>query len=314
MGVSIVISYHNEGQECIEECIAQIRSTIHTEPYEIIVVDDCSAIPLSLNDVKIIRHDTNKGVGAVFDTGVAYAKHDNVILTACDMRFIDNGWSEKLLKEIEEQPKSLVCTSCVVLNRQTPQNMDINFRRGISIVNGATILIFHDHKSNPKKLPSFRQIIEAKWLPHKKGDSYEVPCILGACYGVKKEWYQYIDGFWGHQGWGSLEPLISMKSYLFGGSCRTISDAETGHIFKHDGTHGITQETVLYNKILIAKLLFDDSNRLIDFLGDNFIVMQAKDRIRGNIPAISAKKEEYKSKTIFTMEEFVKKFSLDYRK
>lgn len=315
MSLSIILSYHNEGQPFLGECIKQIRDTIRVFPYELIVVDDCSTVPLDIvTDITVIRHTSNKGIGAAFDTGVSYAKYNNIFLIACDMRFIDNGWSEKLFNEIQLYPKSLICTACVALSRESPQKMDIAYRRNISRVAGATILIFHDHKSNPKKKPGFRGLIEAKWQAYKIGESYEVPCILGACYGVTKQWYEHIGGFWGHKHWGSLEPYISIKSYLFGGSCRVIPEAETGHIFKREGTHGTSQVSVLYNKLLISKLLFDDSERLIRFLGNNPTVQQAKRLIQENIEIIDKKRAEYKTKTVFTMEEFIKRFNLDYRK
>ena len=315
MGLSIIISYHNESQPFLEECLKQVRDTVRVFPYELIVVDDYSDVPLELDDdITVVRHDNNKGIGQVFDTGVSHARYSNLFLMACDMRFIDNGWSEKLFAEIQEYPRSLICTSCVVLNANSPQNMDITYRRTKSIVGGATILIFHDHKSNPKKAKNFRGLIEAKWLPHKSGESHEVPCILGACYGCTKQWYEYIDGFWGHRHWGGLEPYISMKSYLFGGSCRIVPEAETGHVFKKDGTHDTPQESVIYNKLLISKLLFDDSERLINFLGNNPTVRAAKNRISLNITDIEKKREEYKLETVFPMCEYIKKFGLDYRK
>jgi len=312
MAVSIIISYHQEGQLFPEECIKQIRDTIRVFPYEIIIVDDHSTVPLDIvTDITVIRHDKNYGIGRVFDTGVSHAKYNNIFLIACDMRFIDNGWSEKLFNEIQLYPKSLICTACVALNKD---NMDINLRRNVSRVAGATILIFHDHKSNPKKKHNFRGLTEAKWLPYKAGESYEVPCILGACYGTTKTWYEHIDGFWGHKHWGSLETYISIKSYLFGGSCRVVPSSETGHIFKREGTHGTSQISVLYNKLLVSTLLFDDSERLIRFLGNNPTVQMAKRQFQSNLVEILNKKEEYKEKTVFPMVEYIRKFGLDYRK
>jgi len=310
--LSVVITYHNEGQSFLEECIKEIRDTTRIFPLEIIVVDDHSTVPLKLSDdITVIRHEWQKGVGAAFDTGVAHAKYNNIFLIACDMRFIDNGWADKLHNEIQLYPKSLICTACVALNKD---NMDISLRRNVSRVAGATILIFHDQKSNPKKKSNFRGLTEAKWLPYKAGESYEVPCILGACYGTTREWYEYIGGFWGHRLWSNLEPLISMKSWLFGGSCRVVPEAETGHIFKREGTHGTPHEALIYNKLLISTLLFDDSDRLIRFLGNSPIVQLAKRQFQSSLDKILKKKQEYKEKTILSMDEFADKFHLDLRK
>jgi hypothetical protein len=177
--------------------------------------------------------------------------------------------------------------------------------------------MFHDKQSNPRKEESFRGIIEAQWKSinvTSKDKSYEIPCILGACYGVKKSWYNYIDGFWGHKSYGTLEPYISLKSWRMGGSCRIAPQIETGHIFKREGTHGITQESLLYNKMLVATLLFDDYQRLIDFLGMNGSVARAKRRYDADKSIILAKKEEYKAKMVYSIEDYVKKWDIDYRK
>jgi len=146
-------------------------------------------------------------------------------------------------------------------------------------------------------------------------DSFEIPCILGAAYGVKKEWYEYCDGWWGHKSWGTLEPYISLKSWLFGGSCRTAPEIEAGHIFKRHGTHGTSHSHLTYNKLLVATLLFDDhdTQRLIDFLGNNTQVSQAM-RIFEKVKAsVLTKKEEYRKKITFSIKEYCDRFSVDFR-
>lgn len=345
--VSIIITYHAEGQEFLEECITQVRSSVHV-PYEIIVVDDFSPTPLKpISDIQIIRKPYQSGVGNSFDLGVSMSKYDNLFLMACDTRYIDNGWCDRLLEEIKNYPKSLISTASVGLNKYSrcceadmhkgiclkcrqpaKDNMDFTYRRSIKLPQtGAEILIFHDSSNDKAKKPNFRNIIEAKWLPYRGGQSYEVPCILGACYGTTKEWYNYIDGFWGHRYWGSLEPYISLKSWLFGGSCRVLPEAETGHIWKKEklkdkfetfaqsenGYHNVRPDVLVYNKLMIAHLLFPDAERLISFLSSQD-VDKAKRAIQSNWSLIEAKRREYAEKTTVSMESLVELLKLDYRK
>jgi hypothetical protein len=233
-----------------------------------------------------------------------------------DIRFIENKWASQTLKEIEDYPKAFTCTSCVVLNADSTEKMDISKQRLVNVVNGSTILMFHDKKSNPTQTETFRGIIEAKWLPHIKNrdvDSYEIPCILGAAYGVKKDWYNYVDGWVGHKKWGTLEPMISLKSWFFGGSCRVAPRIETGHIFKTHGTHGTPQDKLLYNKMLVSTLLFDDYNRLISFLGTNSIVERSKMMYQNNLNFIMTKRKEYKKKIVYNYLDYFKKWNIDYR-
>jgi len=324
----VIITYHNEGRAFLLECLNQVKATIKLPEYEIIIVDDFSDEPLEpIDGVKIVRHSENKGVGQAFDTGVRSSKGENLILMACDMRFIDNSWAEKLNQVINDHPNSLICTACVGLNRNVnPEtgnmdNMDFERRRKIQRSYGATILMFHDKKSNPSRSETFRGIIEAKWYPKQKQEVYEIPCILGACYGVKKAWYEYIDGWWGHNQWGTLEPYISLKSWLFGGNCLCASHIETGHIFKDNGpkgvyinVHSIKQDRLMYNKMLVATLLLPDYQRYIDFLGNNPIVNRAKSMIEKDKEKIQEKAIEYAKKTVFPIRALADRFDIDLRK
>jgi hypothetical protein len=183
--------------------------------------------------------------------------------------------------------------------------------------NAATILMFHDNKVDKKKSDNFKNIIEAKWLPFREDETkpYEVPCILGASYGVSKQWYNHIDGFAGHKKWGTLEPYISLKSWLFGGNCIVEPNISTAHIFKTKGTHGVKPCAVIYNKIYVASVLFDieDRNRLISFLGDNGYITAAKRMIRKDKQYIANKRAEYKAKTVYDIREYCKRFDIDFR-
>jgi glycosyltransferase involved in cell wall biosynthesis len=314
MNLSIIIPYHEEGVEFISTTINSIQETIDIENYEIIVVDDFSLEPLQkIDNVIILRHNENLGVGAAFDTGVKKAKSKNLFLMGSDIRFDKNEWASKIIKEIEYYPSAFTCTSCVALNAE---KMDIKERRNVNVVDGATILMFHDKKSNPKQPETFRGIIEAKWLPHIKNrdiDSYEIPCILGAAYGVKKSWYEYVDGWALHKKWGTLEPYISFKSWFFGGSCRVAPRIETGHIFKQHGTHNTSQDKLLYNKMMVATLFFEDYQRLIDFLGTNTTVERSRKMYQNDLDIIMKKREEYKNKITYNYLDYFQKWNIDYR-
>jgi len=318
MELSIIIPYHNEGEEFISSTLFSIKETIDIDCYEIIVVDDGSKKPLSLKnkslqDVKIFRHTENKGVGSAFDTGVEKSTSENIFLMGSDIRFLKNQWASKMLTEIKHNPKSFICTSCININKD---NMDIKSRKSVGMCNGATILMFHDKQTNPTVSETFRGIIEAKWLPFLKDrdvPAMEIPCILGAAYGVSKSWYKYVDGWAGHKLWGTLEPYISLKSWFFGGNCLCAPRIETAHIFKQYGTHETPQDIVMYNKMLVSMLLFEDYDRLIKFLGNNTILERTRKMIEADKDKILAKKEEYKKKIVINREAFFKTWNIDMR-
>jgi glycosyltransferase involved in cell wall biosynthesis len=329
--LSIIIAYHNEGQDFLVETIESLSSTIDVENYELIIIDDCSDIPLNLKinpllKVRIIRHKTNLGVGAAFDTGVKSAKSKNIFLMGCDVRFTNNSWASKMIKEIESHPKSLICTAVVPLQKKYPKiTFDIAKENlPVDLYKGAFIKYFLKEHETGKT-----DILEASWMPREllmlrrsdyiaPTESYEVPCILGAAYGVKKSWYNYINGFWGHKFWGTLEPYISLKSWLFGGNCLVAPHIETAHIFNEPGEsggHGNEDKYATYknyNRILVAWLLFPvaDKDALIDWLKETELVKKAKKMIASDMDNILKKRKEYTGKTVVPISEIVKKSNI----
>jgi glycosyltransferase involved in cell wall biosynthesis len=305
------------------ECIDSIESTIGDIDYEIILVDDCSDVPVKIDGIRIIRQMIGQGIGSSFDLGVTFAQSDNIILTACDVRFTNNDWALKMLAEIRKHPKSLICTAVIPLQKEFPELDFASAKKFLRLDahKGATIKLFMGDDENP------HHIIEASWNPREflplrspdyktPTECYEVHCILGACYGVSKHWYQHIDGFWGHRFWGTLEPLISLKSWMFGGSCLVAPFIETAHYFKNTGTceHGSLDKYHLYkthNRLLVCELLFPQPlrNRLIRWLPKNDVLVNAKRMIKEN-DEIEEKRLEYREKTIFKMKDIITKFNL----
>ena len=321
--LSIIMPVHNEGIDFVSDTVKSIKDSIDIS-YEIIIIDDHSDIPVSIPDVRIVRHDSNKGVGAAFDTGIKFARSRNIFLMGCDVRFVKNQWASKIVAEIKKHPKSLICTSVVSLWSHEP-HITFEQSRRLYKYNGATILLLHGHEDSPDQPDDFRSILNAQWMPREylplrrpgvvdPTECYEIPCILGAAYGVSKKWYKYIDGFWGHKKWGTLEPYISLKCHLFGGKCLTAPHIETAHIFKSQGTHDTGFEFIAYNKLLVSWLLFSipDKDRLIGNLKEHDFVLKAKQMIEDNMQDILRKRNEYKKKTVFGIYDIVKKFNLKF--
>jgi len=328
--LSIIIPYHNEGLQFILETIDSITTTIDIVNYEIIIVDDGSDIQLAPyylkrpDCLKIITHATNQGVGVAFDTGAKAAKSDNLFLMGCDVRFAKNNWASKMIEDIKKHPKSLICTSVVSLWAHEPA-LTFEQSRKLWKYNGASLILLHTSEDTPDQPTSFASILNAQWMPREylplrrpgvtdRTDSYEVPCILGAAYGVSKKWYKYIDGFWGHKKWGTLEPYISLKSWLMGGSCLTAPHIETAHIFKNAGTHDTGFEYIAYNKLLVSWLLFSwtDKDRLINHLHRVDYLEKAEGLIEDNMAEIIKKRNTYRSKFKMSVSDYVTKFNLRF--
>src|SRR5690606_28053715 len=90
LDVSVVIPVHNE-REAIAEDLRVIQHSLREAGYrfEIIVVDDGSTdetpdIVASFEDVRLIRHPTNRGTGAALKTGITAARSPIIIMTDGD--------------------------------------------------------------------------------------------------------------------------------------------------------------------------------------------------------------------------------------
>lgn len=81
--VSIIITNYNYNHflgEAIDSCLNQT-----VKPFEVIVVDDCSdTFPIVPDNVKLIRHSSNKGTGAARNTGISNSKGKYILTLDAD--------------------------------------------------------------------------------------------------------------------------------------------------------------------------------------------------------------------------------------
>ena len=296
---SIVIAYHNEGQPFVEECVRQASSTWGMgEPPEIIVVDDFSDIPLTLSPlfltlgVKLLRNEEKKGVGKVFDLGIAEAQGENVIMLGCDMRFENNGWAKTLLEDLKQHPKALICTKCITLRRN---QLSMEEGRKLPSGYGCDLLPIYEN-----------DILRARWAMRQNKPIYRVPVIMGACYAFRKDWYTYIEGWDMYEDKGALEAFISIKNWFLGGECLVDTTVETGHIYRDHDEHGRKMHNEIYNKLLIDHWFLED--RFFGKLPDSPSKREAERMFGENRESIEEKKEKYRRMSKITTEEYLNKY------
>lgn len=221
---------------------------------DIIAVDDHSDSPFVFEEkpknLRIIRTRERIGVGPTRHVGVYAAQTEYVLIIDSHMRF-KPGWLEAAMERLPGRPKTIHCATCLGLDQH--QNMDINHPRGA--YHGARMNIFGP---DPNK-PAETQIFEGVWEKDRPGeDDYEIGCVMGACYFMRKQWFQHIGGLKYLRMWGSDEPYISMKTWMAGGECRIIKTVQIGHKFRTDQEQPFKTQywNLIWNKMFALKTLF----------------------------------------------------------
>jgi glycosyltransferase involved in cell wall biosynthesis len=278
--VSVVICHRNE-EKYIWRVVDALLKDVDSTRFEIIIVDDCSDEVLELSptytNVKIVRSPLQKGVGYSFDRGVEQAKYDSIVLMASDVIVKDSSWIDVAEEFSTSHPKSLGCSCCIELD---PDHLNPSNPPEYSVKRyGANLLLFSMGEDLPIDSPVrngkdyYVGCFDSKWIKTKpEEDISEIAVIYGAFYICNKTWYTHIQG-WntergvkmsGHRNWGSLEPWISIKSWLSGGTCHSINYLETGHIFHkfvtEDGvvlSNNNRGDMLWWNKFFLAYMVMD---------------------------------------------------------
>lgn len=124
--LSLVIPVYNEeiSLKAIVERTLAIQKDLGDIKLELIIVDDCSsdnsfveAKKLESENIKVLKHDKNKGKGAALKTGFLEATGDYIGVQDADMEYSPNDYI-KLLKPLIED-KADVCYGSRYLSRDS---------------------------------------------------------------------------------------------------------------------------------------------------------------------------------------------------
>jgi glycosyltransferase involved in cell wall biosynthesis len=336
--ISICIPTRNDFAD-VENVVKHLLETAKSDDLEILIYNDGSVYgsnlprPLELNypNVRVINANKSFGVGYAFDRAVEQAKGEIIVLMGSDV-YPREGWYEKVRNEVIRNPETLGCAVCIGLN-PTRMNLDDpkNFKRY-----GADLLFYVDNDDLPKdsglrnRKGGYTDLFHAKWLSGKQSDEpYSIPCLLGAFYFTSKEYYRKLNGwdtvpnnrYIGHRCWGSLEPYISLKSWLVGGGCTLYPDIEAGHVFsridiRNQFSKGArSAEWMFWNRIfMLETMILSDftRNRLYDFMHYELNFGVAQKMIREHRMEVDRVREQNRLKFVNDHTIFTTKFDYNF--
>jgi glycosyltransferase involved in cell wall biosynthesis len=248
--LTVIIPFINEREE-VENTIESILS--HSDKdVEIILINDASDDKFNYQSVAEKYHVTyilnkkREGVAASRDLGVQLCKTDYFLLLDAHMRFYDNLWVQRVITELENSSKTLLCC----------QTKSLNIKEGILVEKT-------DRKTSYGACVDFengKYFLEPQWIFQVEENTNQlqtipIPCVLGAGYACSKEYWLYLKGLNGLIYYGNDEPYISMKVWMEGGRCKLLKDVVIGHIYRKKAPYIMNINHRLYNRLFIAELL-----------------------------------------------------------
>lgn len=251
---TIIIPFLNEEDEPLKT-INNIYETANSNDFEILLIHDNYSQPTfklpSYKNFKLIRNPCRMGVSGSRDIGVMYATYPNIILLDAHMRFYNNYWLNILVDQLQKTPLAIV----------TPVSKDVkddridfesNSGRGCKILMDNQVTSTNDIDNT---------ILTAKWdVELMYNEQPEIQCVMGGCYAITKQQYEHLDGFRGLYRIGSSEVYLSLKNWLFGGSCINLPYLHVGHKYKK--ISNVNYECMgwykIYNRMVAVYTLFPD--------------------------------------------------------
>ena len=251
MKYSIVIAERNE-TENLKQTIANIQATQKGD-FEIIAISD------------------NSGKGPQFcrNEGINRAKNDTIIITDAHMRFKPGV----LDKQAEYTAKNQNHLSCLKCHHNRTMSLDDSPYMGAKFT----------WKSQER---SQFWILHGQW--RSENTTGEIPCVMGACYGLSKA--NYIDKLKNPlrfgKGWGMDEELLSITNWLCGGKT-ILLDLDCAHLervqtdipyrFTHENMCGVWANR--FALLAILPMSMADVNELRNWLDRNADVQRNKRKI-----------------------------------
>lgn len=260
--ITAVINFKNEGVN-VEKTLISIRAT--TKDMPIIVVNDGSDdgydydTVLNKYNITYIKNEKSLGAGQARALGASIVKTPYFVLLDGHMRFYTLHWDKVLKNTLKLHPKAIVCTDSLNLeaNRYELFIRNEDGEKEDYMNNRLSPIVRFDERNEyvtqfqTKKNTSYNDIIE------------EIPVVLGATYAMSKEWWNYIHGYKGLQGWGYEEPLISIKTWLLGGKCLICHVPKIGHCYLTEKNYYFYTPNIEANRLYVAALFDNDFDNIL---------------------------------------------------
>lgn len=255
--LTIIIPFLNEKNEVINT-LKSIRDHSNSNDIEIILINDASNDGLDYEEIsriyntQYVLNQKRLGVAASRDLGVFKSRTPYVMFLDAHMRFYNNLWVDRIINELKQDERVLLCCQSKGLTNIDGEIVEIQGRP----LSFGTFINLYDEWN----------LLECNWIFKENSnmvhlETIPIPCVFGAAYSCSKKYWLHLKGLKGLKYYGNDEAYISIKVWLEGGKCKLLKDIIVGHIYRNVPPYVVESSYRLYNRMLIAELLFSERTR-----------------------------------------------------
>ena len=240
--ISFVVTARNEPSLLLEATVDGLLETSAHRHREIIVVDDGSLTPVTIErpHTHVVRNERALGVAQSRRGGAAIASGDVLVWLDAHMRFAPD-WLDQMMMHADSG--ALLCAAWWDYELSRPLCWGAEF-----VWCGE-----RDHKAGRAPGLTFRHRTK---FP---GDgAVEVPMAIGACYMALRESYDHCGGFSPFfRIWGKSEQDLSMRMWISGLGVKCVTGARVGHFSRPQFPYPVTWSDIEFNQAIVFRTILE---------------------------------------------------------
>jgi hypothetical protein len=242
--VSFVVAARNEPRQVLEATVAGLLETSAAHSREIVVVEDASDVPVSIDhrEVLVIRNPDPIGTSQSRRKAAAASTGDVLVSVDAHMRFSPD-WIEHMLAHVNSG--ALLCAAW----------WDYDLKRALCW--GADFVWCGERDYAAGRCPGlgFRH---RTTFPGEK--AVDVPLAIGACYMVLRESYDRFGGFSPFfRTWGKLEQDLCARAWITGVGVKCVPGARVGHFSRPRFPYPVSWGDIEFNQVAMIRTVFQEA-------------------------------------------------------
>lgn len=259
LDLTLIIPFLNEGEE-VENTVRSFLAHGGKGRVDILVINDCSydSYPymerlMAIPGVTYILNRERLGVAASRDKGVNLCRTPYFLLLDAHMRAYDDLWLAEIPRLLRENDRRILCCQNKALEKDIQGNILTD--NDLPTYFGARMII-----SRRPPIPGI-DWIDNELMPSANVET--IPLVLGAGYATSRTYWRRIGGLKGLRQYGCDEQLMSLKTWLEGGSCLLLKRVILGHIYRKRMPYDVDWHVPIYNNLLVTETLFPLRERIM---------------------------------------------------